>query len=153
MKRIIIFLAPIILLIMYGMGCSKNNEAPTFSKYDALNAPSGVVASFNSTTNLVDVAWTMSDLSGVVDYFISVSDSSVFEDGNIVEYFTDIPRNNIQNTPYGESFELNKCVPGAVADADSVILYFRISAVYNNDEFKNFIGPQSSSDSTLVRKN
>jgi len=152
-KRIIIFLAPIVLLIMYGIGCSKNHEAPTFGKYDTLNTPADVVATFNAGTEMIDIAWTMDDLDGVVDYFIGVSDSSVFNDGHIVEFFTDIPRADIQNTPYNKSFNLEKCLPGAVVDADSVILYIRVSAVYNNDQFKNFIGPQSSSDSTIVRQN
>lgn len=138
---------------MYGMGCSKNNDAPTFSKYDALNAPSSLVATYNVDTDMVDVTWTMDDVDSVVDYFIGVSDSVVFDDGNIVEFFTEMPQNNIQNTPYNQSYAISKLVPSADSEQDSVVLYLKVSAVFNNDQFKNFIGPVSNIDSTLVRQN
>ena len=82
MKNILIFLMPI-LIITIAFGCSKDHSAPTNSVYKALSSPDNVEAVYNSENDVVNVSWAMSDTSGVSGFNIAVSDSNIFDYGEI----------------------------------------------------------------------
>ena len=91
----------------------------------------------------------MSNTSGIVDYLVAVSDSNVFDYGNIKEIFINMKEEDLPNQPYSYAYDAAKYVS---ADVDSTILYFTVSAVYSNETFKGFIGPRAEVDSALVKK-
>jgi len=142
-KKIIIFLTPI-LIIAIAIGCSKDHSAPTFSTYKATSSPDSVVATYDKTKDVVDVTWDMSDTSGVGDYFVSVSDSNVFDLGKVRGFYA-----NLTEFAPPHKFVYNAATYVA-GDVDSMILYFTVSAVYKNETFKGFIGPRAKVDSALV---
>ena len=140
MKKILIFLTPIILLGVMFYGCSKDNVAPTYSTYKLAKSPENVEATYDAGKDIVNVAWTMADTSGVGAYFVAVSDSSVFDEGETRGF----------NTVYGVNeyeYDAATYIPAAT---DSIILYFAVSAVYKNEVFNYFIGPRAVIDSALV---
>lgn len=143
MKKIVIFLTPI-LIIAIAFGCSKDNSAPTYSTYDATSSPDNVTASYDRSKDEVNVSWAMEDTSGVYDFFISVSDSSVFDDGKVTNAYTGI---KAYEKPYSYTYDTNRYV---AADIDSLVLFFTVSAVYKNETFNNFIGPRAEIDTTTV---
>jgi len=138
-KKIVIFLTPI-LIIGIIFGCSKDHSAPTYAKYKATKTPENVQATYNTSKDAVDVAWTMADTVGVGAYFVAVSDSSVFDKGNTRGF----------NTGYGVSKYTYEAFTYIPASVDSIILYFTVSAVYKNETFNYFVGPRAKVDSALV---
>jgi len=138
-KKIMILLTPILLIALV-YGCSKDHEAPTYSTYKAASSPEDVLATYVPAQDAVDVTWTMADTTGVGAYFVAVSDSSVFDEGETRGF----------NTAYGVSQFSYDAATYVPADVDSLILYFTVSAVYKNLTFNNFIGPRAPVDSALV---
>ena len=137
MKKILIFVTPI-LMIVIAFGCSKDHSSPTFSTYKATSSPDSVVATYDSDEDIVDVTWTMSDTTGVIDYYVAVSDSNVFDYGEEKKgFFTNLAS---LTPPYAFKYLAKTYVP---ADVDSLILYFTVSAVYKNENFNGFIGPRA----------
>lgn len=151
MKKILIFLAPaMIAAVMYG--CSKDHESPTFSKFDeSMQKPVNLVATYNRATDEFTMKWSMPDTNSVKMFNVSWSDSNVFDLGRISNEFT-----NSLNPEFKQSATtvLKKMGYTAqyVSKADSFIVYFTVSAVYQNNTFNEFIGPRSDVDSALVYK-
>lgn len=145
MKKIAILLTPLaILAVVYG--CSKDHNAPTFSTYNQLRSPSDVVATYNPATDKVDIAWNMADTSGVVDYVISVSDSSVFDDGNVRLFPTNVAN---LTPPFTATYDASVYIPVRIT---STVRYFTVSAVFKNDTFNYFVGPRANIDSAFVSR-
>lgn len=133
-----------LLAIVYG--CSKDHESPTFSKYEnTLKQPTGFVAVYNKTTKSIDMNWSLSDTNSVQTFNVSWSDSNVFDLGHVQSKNTQ----NMNNTYSISATEVLKTM-GYTAHQDSFIVYFTVSAVYTNDQFREFIGPRSVVDSALV---
>ena len=141
MKKIIIFLTPILIFAVV-FGCSKDHEAPTFGTYKTISTPENVEATYDSGKDVVNVSWTMADTSGVIAYSVAVSDSSVFDSGEIREF----------PTGYGVSEYEYKASTYVDAEVKSLVLYFTVSAVFNNETFNYFIGPRAEADSALVNR-
>ena len=89
MKKIVILLTPIVILAAV-YGCSKDHDAPTYSTFKQLSSPSEVVATYDPAKDVVDVSWSMTETTGVVDFVLSVSDSSVFDDGQVRIFSTNV---------------------------------------------------------------
>ena len=86
MKKISIFMAPIIILaIIYG--CSKDHDAPTFAQYEPTSEPINIEATYNSANDEIVVTWDMEDTDNVVDYLVAWSDSNLFDEGKKGEQF------------------------------------------------------------------
>jgi len=137
----LLFMA-LILLIVLALGCSKDHEPPTFSKYSVTSKPTGVVATYNLEAKTVGVAWDMSNTTGVVDYYVTVSDSSDIDFGNLILKST----NSIDKS---YSFDVLEYVS---KETESVILYFTVSAVYKNEDLTFFVGPRADVPDTALVK-
>ncbi|MBN1291922.1 MAG: hypothetical protein JXB48_08795 [Candidatus Latescibacteria bacterium] len=157
MKKISIFMAPIIILaIIYG--CSKDHDAPTFAQYQNTSEPTNVIATYNKSSDEIMVSWEMVNNEDVVDYLVAWSDSNVFDEGNKGEEYVKKPGDAVLNTNISfkvenvlksmEYFRSEYYQEGNAAYIDSFIVYFTVSAVYNSDEFNNFIGPRAMVDET-----
>ena len=133
---VILILGAVIITIAFG--CSKDHSAPTNIIYKALSSPDNVEAVYNSENDVVNVSWTMSDTSGVSGFNIAVSDSNVFDYGEIRNFNVHIAKLVI---PY--SFTYNAFTYYKPADVDSLILYFTVSAIFKNETFSDFIGPRA----------
>jgi len=144
-KKIAIILAPIIILVA-AFGCGKDHSAPTFGVYGTTSAPENLVATYDPLTDVVNVDWTMDDMDGVVNFYISVSDSSVFDLGNVTPFYANT---DITVTPFNFMYDAATYVSSS---SDSLILYFTVSAVYDNDAFNYYIGPRAVVDSALVKR-
>ncbi len=147
MKKIIIFITPILILVIFALGCSKDHEAPTFSKYKAISKPVNVEATYDPGQDVVNVTWEMTETAGTTDFLVAVSDSNVFDLGNIREFFTNMEENELSVQPYDYIYDVSTYVDTAV---DSMILYFTVSAVYTNETFRFFVGQRAQIDSALV---
>ena len=113
----------------------------THSEYDIAKKPNNVEATYDNETDTVNITWEMDDTTSVVDYFVSVSDSSDFDLGIVMEILT-----HSLDTNY--SFDIRSYIP---ADIDSTILYFTVSAVYKTVALNYFIGPRADNpDSAMV---
>ena len=145
MRKIFIFLAPLVLLaIVYG--CSKDHEAPTFSKYDSImKQPTGFVAVYNKTTKEFNMIWNMPDTNSVKTYNVAWSDSNVFDLGHVQSKNTQSLSKDFKIT----ASEVLKTM-GYTTKQDSFIVYFTVSSVYSNIQFREFIGPRAVIDSALV---
>ncbi len=147
MKKIIMFLTPILIITIVS-GCSKDNSAPTYSPYNTISSPESLEATYDSSKDEVNVTWTMGDTKDVYDFFFVVSDSSLFDEGNVEEYFwRSLTDSESLVSPYSCTYKTSTYVP---ADIDSLILYFTVSAVYKSEIFNSFIGPRAEIDSALV---
>jgi len=136
------------LVLAVAYGCSKDHSSPTFSKYDGLmNAPTNLVATYVKSKDEFHLTWDMSDTNSVKMYFIAWSDSSVFDLGRKSDEFT----NSLAKADTLNATRVLKTM-GYTAPKDSFIVYFTVSAVYNNAQFNEFIGPRSVIDSALVYK-
>lgn len=140
MKNIMIIFVSV-LLVFVAFGCSKDHDAPTFATYDAIEKPANVTATYDKDTDSVVVSWDMTDNQDIEGYYITSSDSSLFDFGDKNFY----PTSGIEKT-YSISASF---VP---SDIDSIIYYFDVSAVYDNDTIYNsLIGPRSDEpDSVLI---
>lgn len=140
MKNIInIFIS--ILLVFAAYGCSKDHDAPTFATYNGIEKPTNVTASYVKESDSVVVSWNMDANQDIKGYYITSSDSSLFDFGDKNFY----PTGGTDKTfTISASF-----VP---SDIDSVIYYFDVSAVYDNETtFNSLIGPRSDEpDSVLI---
>ena len=112
--------------------------------YSHLSSPENVVASYVKADDAVDVSWTMTDMSDVVNFVMTVSDSSLFDEGNVRTFSTNV---DVDSAPYSTVYDASVHVD---ADLDSVIMYFTVSAVFKNDTFNYFTGPRAVIDSALV---
>jgi hypothetical protein len=144
-RKILIFLAPMVLMaIVYG--CSKDHTSPTFSKYTSiLKQPTGFVAVYNKTTKMIDMNWDMPDTNSVITYNVTWSDSNVFDFGKVMDKYSQ----SLNKTYSISASEALKSM-GYTAHYDSFIVYFAVSAVYSNSQFRDFSGPRSVVDSALV---
>ena len=104
MKKIFIFLTPVLIIFIY-FGCSKDHSAPTNSIYGTVSSPDNVNAVYDPANDEVEVSWTMSDTSGVNDFFVAVSDSSVFDEGKTRVFYTNY--DNLQ-PPYSFIYQAHK---------------------------------------------
>ena len=139
MKKILICLTPILMIILV-FGCSKDHSAPTFSVYKAASSPDSVVATYDAKKDIVNVTWSMSDTTGIIDYYVAVSDSNVFDYGKEKKgFFTNLAP---LKPPYAFTYQASTFVPKSEY-GDSLILYFNVSAVYKNEIFNGFIGPRA----------
>ena len=145
MKRLLILLTPILIVVVL-YGCSKDHEAPTYDVYKQLTSPEDVVAVYDASKDKIDITWTMADTSGVIDFMLAVSDSSDFDQGNVNLIPTNINLSKV-DSPYSTTYDVATYIP---ADIDSTILYFTVSAVFDNDTFVRFIGPRAEIDSAVV---
>jgi hypothetical protein len=129
------------MLVMVAFGCSKDHDAPTFATYDGIEKPTNVNATYDKATDSVVVSWNMIDSQDIVQYYITRSDSSLFDFGKKRFYLSDGT-----NKTYSISASF---VP---ADVDSVIYYFDVSAIYDNaTNYNSLIGPRSDEpDSALI---
>lgn len=140
MKRIIIFL---IAASVVAVGCSKDNTAPSFDIYKNVQKAENVDASYNKEKDEIAVTWVMKDTTGVINYYISVSDSIVFNSGRVVERSV-----NSKTTSF--NFLLKDYLS---ADIDSAIIYFDVSPVYKMANSKYFIGPITGApDSCMIKR-
>jgi len=138
-KKILIFVTPILMIIL-AFGCSKDHSAPTLSVYKAASSPDSVIATYDAKKDIVNVTWSMSDTTGIIDYYIAVSDSNVFDYGNEKKgYFANLAP---LKPPYAFTYQASTFVPKSEY-GDSLILYFTVSAVYKNEIFNGFIGPRA----------
>ena len=145
MKKIFLFLAPMLIMTI-AYGCSKEHEAPTFSKYEGLmKKPQNFIATFSKSKDEFNLTWDMSDTNSVKMYFVAWSDSNVYDLGKQADEFT----NSLKSSYTLNATEVLKTM-GYTAPKDSFIVYFTVSAVYNNNTFNEFIGPRSAVDSSLV---
>ena len=134
----------VLMAIVYG--CSKDHESPTFSKYDSiLKQPTNFVAVYNKTTKAFSLNWDMPDTSSVTTYSVTWSDSNVFDLGLVQDKYTE----SLNKSYSISASEVLKSM-GYTAHKDSFIVYFAISAVYSNAQFRDFSGPRSVVDSALV---
>jgi len=146
-KKIVLFFAPMLILAV-AYGCSKDHSSPTFSKYDGLmKAPTNLVATYVKSKDEFNLTWELSDTNSVKMYYVAWSDSNVFDLGKKSDEFT-----NSLNKAYTLNATRIMKTMGYTAPKDSFIVYFTVSAVYNNSEFNEFIGPRSVVDSALVYK-
>jgi len=146
-KKIVLFLAPMLVLAV-AYGCSKDHSSPTFSKYDGLmNTPTNLVATYVKSKDEFNLTWDLSDTNSVKMFFVAWSDSNVFDLGKKSDEFT-----NSMNSTYTLNATRVLKTMGYTAPKDSFIVYFTVSAVYNNAQFNEFIGPRSVIDSALVYK-
>jgi hypothetical protein len=144
-------MAPIfILAIIYG--CGKDHKAPTFSLYEKTSSPVNVLATYDKGGDLIKVSWTMENSDGVANYLIAWSDSNVFDLGNKADQYVKEPGQVDLKTE--ASLDANNVLKRMgylkAASIDSFIVYFTVSAVYNNEDFKYFIGPRAEVDSALI---
>jgi len=148
-KKILLFLASV-LIIISAFACSKDNVAPSFSAFEKAQKPTNFLASFFKNTVAKDdsirLTWDMPDTSSITNFIFAWSDSNVFDLGNKGDEYT----NNGLKTTY--TLQTKKVLQrmGYVSNPDSFIVYFTVSAVYNNKELTDFIGPRAVIDSALV---
>ena len=140
MKNIFIILTPIIIVII-ALGCSKDHNAPTFSKY-VTPKPTNVQATYDADNNVVEITWDMDNPTGVKDYYVAVSDSSLFDMGYV---FTKVVGSTEKNYTLDVTF-----IP---ADDIETVLYITVSAIFDSESLKNFVGPRADNPaSVLVKK-
>jgi len=144
-KRLGILLTPILIFAVV-FGCSKDHEAPTYSTYKKLTSPDDFEATYDSAKDVVDLSWTMADTSGVIDFMVAVSDSSIFDDGELYLFPTNMKLDTAVS-PYKSLYDASKRID---ADVDSLIMYFTVSAIFDDATFNQFIGPRAVIDSALV---
>jgi hypothetical protein len=134
------------LIMTIAYGCSKDHQAPTFSKYEGfLKKPQNIIATFSKSKDEFNLMWDMSDTNSVEMYFVAWSDSNVFDLGKQGDEYT----NSLKLSYTLNATKVLKSM-GYTAPKDSFIVYFTVSAVYNNNQFKEFSGPRSAVDSALV---
>jgi len=139
-KKIFILLISIIIVII-ALSCSKDHDAPTFSKY-VTPKPTNVAATYDSDKDAVEVTWDMVVDPAVIDYYVSVSDSSEFDMGHV---FTKVVGGTEKSYTLDVTF-----VP---ADEIGTVLYVTVSAIFNSENLKNYVGPRADNPaSVLVKK-
>ena len=139
MKKIMILLTPILICFII-FSCSKDHEAPNFSKYDIASKPTNVDATYDSTSDAVNVTWDMVDTASVIDYIVSVSDSSDFDMGNVVDY-------PVRSMDKIYTLKMSNYVS---SDIKSITLYLTVSAVYKNADLHYFIGPRADTPAVVL---
>lgn len=148
MKKIFLFLAPMLIMTI-AYGCSKDHQAPTFSKYEDFfnkRKPQNLIASFTKSKDEFNLVWDMSDTNSVEMYFVAWSDSNVFDLGKQGDEYT----NSLKLSYTLNATRVLKSM-GYIAPKDSFIVYFTVSAVCDTTGlFKEFSGPRSAVDSALV---
>ncbi|MDP2982000.1 MAG: hypothetical protein Q8O92_01550 [Candidatus Latescibacter sp.] len=150
MKRIVFFLATA-LIITIAYGCSKDNVAPSFSVFEQTKRPVNLVASFFKNTvaktDSIRLTWSMPDTTSVTNYLVSWSDSSVFDLGKVRDEYT----NSLKTTYTLQTTKVLKSMGyTTVPDTLLHVVYFTVSALYNNKTLTDFIGPRAVVDSALV---
>ena len=160
MKKILLFATPVIAFAFLS-GCSEDHNSPTFGQYKDLPVPTDVVATYNANTDMVDVLWGMNDeyvVDGdtliVTNHLVAWSDSSLFESGNIGEQYVneDVDGTPVKNMSLTAEHVLRSMKYYTSADIDSFIVYFRVSAVFNSNNFVSFVGPPAEVDSALIKR-
>ena len=154
MKKISIFMAPVfILALIFLYGCSKDHDSPSFSQYETTSEPVNVVATYNKGDDNIQVMWEMVNTEGIENYLVAWSDSNVFDLGNTTDEYVKKPGGGLDTEITMKADDVLKKMSSTylqVADIDSFIVYFTVSAVYKNEEFNFFIGPRAEVDSALI---
>lgn len=154
MKKILLFATPVIVFALLN-GCSEDHKATSFGQYKNLPTPTNVIATYNSSNDMLDVQWDMANESGdVTDYLVAWSDSSIFEAGTVGEEYVNqsVDGESVKNVSIDAEDVFRRMKYYTSADIDSFIVYFRVSAVFNNDEYVNFVGPPAEVDSALIKR-
>jgi hypothetical protein len=138
-KNIFILLTPIFIIIT-ALGCSKDHTAPTFSKY-VTPKPTNVQATFDPDNDVVEVTWDMDNPANVKDYYVAVSDSSLFDMGYV---FTKVVGSTEKKYTLDVTF-----VPSS--DVGKV-LYITVSAIFDSETLKNFVGPRADNPANVLVK-
>ncbi len=134
------------MILALAIGCSKDHDAPSFDVYKKADAPVNLEATYDDADDVVNVSWEMTDTSGVIDFVVVVSDSLPFDEGNVRQFPTNLDLDTLAQ-PYKSVYDAATYVD---AELDSVIMYYTVSAVYDNETFNNYIGPRAVVDSALV---
>ncbi|MFC1508763.1 hypothetical protein ACFL60_03635 [Candidatus Omnitrophota bacterium] len=151
MKKMSIFLVPIILLMAIGYGCSKDHEAPTFSQYENVSEPTDVEATYLKDTDQFKITWSFDDPTDVINYLVSWSDSNLFDDGVTSDQYVikDLQNEVLKNEIVLEANDVYKGMEYfELPDIDVFLVYFTVAAVFNNEDkgFSYFIGPRAVVD-------
>ena len=151
MKKMSIFLVPIILLMAIGYGCSKDHEAPTFSQYENVSEPTDVEATYLKDTDQFKITWSFEDPTDVINYLVSWSDSNLFDDGVTSDQYVikDLQNEVLKNELVLEANDVYKGMEYFESpDIDVFLIYFTVAAVFNNEDegFSYFIGPRAVVD-------
>ena len=150
MKKILFFLA-ITLIITIAYGCSKDNVAPSFSVFQKTQKPVNLVATFFKNTvaktDSIRLTWDMPDTTSVTNFLVAWSDSSSFDLGILGDEYT----NSLKTTYTLQTTKVLKRM-GYITVPDTLlhIVYFTVSAIYNNKDLNNFIGPRAVIDTAVV---
>ena len=145
MKKILLLLTPVFILIAV-FGCSKDHEAPTFTKYNVTaNEPTNVNATFDIDKDVVKVAWDMNYsaniLDSVVGYEITVSDSLNFYKGDL--------HNKIATGSTEKSYEIP--AGNYITEEDTLkVLYFNVAAIFKIGEQELFTGSFSDNPASAA---
>lgn len=155
MKKILFFLATS-LIITIAFGCSKDNVAPSFSKFNQTKMPVNLVATYFQNkvakTDSIRLTWDMPDTTSVTNFLVSWSDSSNFDLGNVRDTYTNVPVSLKITFTLQATNVLKSIGYTSVPDTLSHMVYFTVSALYNNKELVNFIGPRSIAASDTIKQ-
>ena len=128
MKKIFILMTAIVIVII-SIGCSKDHSAPTFAQY-VQPKPSNVAVVYNADDETAAVTWNMNDVTDVVGFQLSVTDSL----GHIsFEKTTGQATNHIMN----------------VKDKFGTF-NIKVGAIFNSETLNNFYGPVSDDSAILI---
>jgi len=145
-KRIILISVPLITMALMA-GCSSDIDSPSFSNYKKMKSPISLEASYDASIDKVKLTWELPDTSGVIDFFLTTSDSSLIDSG---DYFRSVPMGvDVTQTPYSYLYDTSVFIPSTV---DSLVMYFTVSPVYQNATYNSFIGPRAIADSAMVKR-
>lgn len=133
----------LIFIVVYG--CSKDNEAPTFTKYNiAVNKPTNINASYDIDEDVVNVTWAMNYtaniLEKVVGYEISISDSISFYKGNLHNTIPTV------STMTNYQVDAGKYVSSEVS---LKVLYFNVSAIFDLGDQEHFVGSRADNPASV----
>lgn len=157
MKKLLIFLT--IIFIIINFACSKEHDPPTLSVFKGIFSPDSLVATHNKIPDVIDVTWQMTKIENVIDFIVSVSDSNVFDLGITKDFHAHTDKDTsgivINDTTFSYVYDSKNLNPATAvgekkAYGDSLILYFTVSALYDDENYIMFIGPRAVIDSALI---
>jgi len=156
-KKLLIFLT--IIFIIINFACSKEHDPPTLSVFKGIFSPDSLVATHNKIPDVIDVTWQMTKIENVIDFIVSVSDSNVFDLGITKDFHAHTDKDTsgivINDTTFSYVYDSKNLNPATAvgekkAYGDSLILYFTVSALYDDENYIMFIGPRAVIDSALI---
>lgn len=119
------------------------NVTRDFSVFQQTKRPVNLVGTFFKITDSIRLTWDMPDITSVTNYLVAWSDSS----GKFGDDYT----NSLDTTYTLQTAKVFDRM-GYTTTPDTLfhVIYFTVSALYNNKDWKNVIGPGSAVDSVLV---